>query len=459
LRDSVLRGGSGSTWGAVSMTFSSDTGRRFTAMRAYYLPRGASSFADVTMKMATLDGTYRLDRLHEVAESRFDKRAMKAAINGIDVHATYGDFAHTLHTRLGIGASGDGSKALALLARIQGGQRVRTVDALYKEMVLEAPATYAAADLALLHFADLEGAYETMAKEAEKARTLADLPGYQDDLTAARAAARFLDSIGSAKGAETPFVAWRNETELGILKGAAAANRAIFERDTLAAAAAVGEVSELEARLDDLREERRNSGGEELAGLRNSIASLEEKLRAATEKRDGFDARTRSLPADIDTAESFGAARTAARTFLDSYDSNTERLNAARTLSNDRRWPLENSRKELLIEQASLESRDGLVPPKLHEARLEMARTTGLAPEELPFVAELLDVDPSQERWRTAAEVTLSPVAKVVLVDIHRLKDLSQSINALKLDPRIRFEGVSTGNRAETARDPRMMSG
>lgn len=459
LRDSVLRGGSGSTWGAVSMTFCSDTGRRFTAMRAYYLPRGASIFAEVTMKMATLDGAYRLDRLDEVARSRFDKRDMKVAIHGIDVHNSYAEFAQTLHTRLGIGAGGDGSKALALLARIQGGQRVRTVDALYKEMVLETPATYAAADLALLHFADLESAYETMAKEAEKAKVLAELTGYQDDLAAARRTGRFLDSIGSAKGADTPFALWRIETEQGILNEAANSNRADFERDTLAAKTAASRVSDLESRLAALQEERRNNGGDELAGLKDRIASLEGEVRAATTKRDGFKARTQSLPGDIDTAESFVVAQSAACTFLDSYESNVGRLNIKRMEVRDKQWPLENSRKELLKEQESLKGRDGLVPRNLHEARVEMARATGLTTEDLPFVAELLDVHPSEERWRTAAEVVLSSIAKVVLVDIHHLKDLSREINPLKLDPRIRFEGVSTGNQTEAACDPRMMSG
>jgi hypothetical protein len=70
---------------------------------------------------------------------------------------------------LGIGANGDGEKALRLLVRIQAGHQIRTVDELYKEMILERPATYEAADRAISHFDDLEAAYLGMNTELQKA--------------------------------------------------------------------------------------------------------------------------------------------------------------------------------------------------------------------------------------------------------------------------------------------------
>ena len=94
------------------------------------------------MKMATLDGRLDLRELEPLAAAKFDKRAMTTRWPSMFVANTYTEFAQRLFDRLGIGAGGNGARALRLLARIQAGQQVRTVDGLYKAMVLEQPATY-----------------------------------------------------------------------------------------------------------------------------------------------------------------------------------------------------------------------------------------------------------------------------------------------------------------------------
>ena len=82
---------------------------------------------------------------------------MEARLPGLKFSATYLSFAATLHTWLGIGVGGDGARALKLLARIQGGRQFATVDRLYKDMVLEQPRTFAAANRAVEHFDDIGG--------------------------------------------------------------------------------------------------------------------------------------------------------------------------------------------------------------------------------------------------------------------------------------------------------------
>jgi uncharacterized protein YPO0396 len=114
------------------------------------------------MKMATLDGRLDLRELEPLAAAKFDKRALTTRWPSMFVANTYTEFAQRLFDRLGIGAGGNGARAVRLLARIQAGQHVRTVDGLYKAMVLEQPATYAAADSAAKHFDDLGRSYQEM---------------------------------------------------------------------------------------------------------------------------------------------------------------------------------------------------------------------------------------------------------------------------------------------------------
>ena len=181
LTDKVLRGVDGPTWGAISMTFTAGVGRRLTVLRTYHVPRGAVAFKDITMKMATIDGRLDLRELEPLAAAKFEKRALTTRWPSMFVASTYAEFAQRMFDRLGIGAGGNGSRALRLLARIQAGQQVRTVDGLYKAMVLEQPATYAAADNAAKHFDDLDASYQEMRTAAEKQHTLARLPQLWDE--------------------------------------------------------------------------------------------------------------------------------------------------------------------------------------------------------------------------------------------------------------------------------------
>jgi uncharacterized protein YPO0396 len=178
--EKLLRGKGGDTWGAVAMTFVNDQGGRFTALRTYYVPRRAARSADVQMQLVTHEGALSLQVLEAAVADRFHANTLKKLFPGVRVHRTYAEFSAVLHARLGIGAGGDGAKALRLLARIQAGNQVRSVDELYKDMVLERPTTYAAADRAIEHFDDLDAAYSAMRTEERKLEVLGPITDLHD---------------------------------------------------------------------------------------------------------------------------------------------------------------------------------------------------------------------------------------------------------------------------------------
>ena len=146
-----------------------------------------------------------LDTLEVAVPERFHANTLKKLFPGVRVHRTYAEFAAVLHARLGIGANGDGAKALRLLARIQAGNQVRSVDELYKDMVLERPATYAAADRAIEHFDDLDAAHAAMRTEEQKLELLEPITGlHERKVRAARRLAE-LDSFGVTRSGDTPL--------------------------------------------------------------------------------------------------------------------------------------------------------------------------------------------------------------------------------------------------------------
>ncbi|MBG6213815.1 MAG: hypothetical protein LH475_05910 [Cryobacterium sp.] len=459
LTDQVLRGAHEATWGAIAMTFIDDNQRRFTVLRAYFVPRGAHRFVDVSMKMATTDGCLDLRDLASCADSRFDKRALKARFVDLDVFDTYAAFAQTLYTRLGIGANGEGGKALRLLARIQAGQQVKTVDGLYKSMVLEEPATFAAADKAVDHFEDLERSYGAMVTEAQKAQVLERLPDLNEAYETATATADLVDTFGVHRTGDTPFVLWQLGTEQALLERADDTNRAARRANQTAVTQARDEETALRIRVAQLQQQQRNNGGDVLERLHNELVQLGDQHDDVARERANFDSRVQTLAAPIDSAASFSAAQRDADRFAAGFDAAEIALEGTRSALQRESYPVEESIRSLKQERAFLTGRESLVPQPLHNARLLIAEAAGIPAEELPFVAELIDLAAGEERWRQAAEVTLSSVVRVLLVDQTRLAHLSAAIDPLQLPVRIHFEGVALQLHQDLAGDPHYVSG
>ncbi|SDT16475.1 ATP-binding protein [Microterricola viridarii] len=455
LHDQVLRGGSEPTWGAIAMTFVDDNQRRFTVLRSYYVPRATNSYSEVSMRMATFDGALHLGELEDVVPAKFEKRALKARFAGIEVFDTYAAFAQTLYTRLGIGANGEGGKALRLLARIQAGQQVKTVDGLYKSMVLERPATYAAADKAVNHFEDLERSYGAMVTEAQKAQVLERLPELQKQFVEASDRADLVDTFGVARSGDTPLRYWELGTEQRLLADAGDGNRSERKRVQAALSAATAAEKELKAGLAESQRRQRENGGDVLAELTAEQARLTEARDDRLGSRARFEARVAVLAAPTRTAAEFAAAQAAAAEALAAFPDAQASAEAHHETLRREQYPLEEQVRTLKKERDFLAGRHSLVPQHLHGARLAIAEAAGMAPDELPFLAELIDLAPGEERWRQAAEVTLGSVARILLVDETKLAALSRAIDPLQLPVRIHFEGVplsaSTSSTADDA--------
>ncbi|HEU4567291.1 MAG TPA: ATP-binding protein, partial [Marmoricola sp.] len=266
--EKLLRGRNADTWGAIAMTFVNDQGSRFTAVRTYYVPRRAVRSGDVQMQLVTHEADLPLQAVEAAVPDRFHANTLKKLFPGVRVHRTYAEFAAVLHARLGIGANGDGAKALRLLARIQAGNQVRSVDELYKEMVLERPATYAAADRAVEHFDDLDTAYAAMRTEEQKLEVLAPITALAERGAHARARAAELDAYGvTATAGDTPLRLWLLQTHARLLERAVEDNRA--ERSATASALADGASAEaaLVGDLEAAKEAHRAAGGGNLQAL------------------------------------------------------------------------------------------------------------------------------------------------------------------------------------------------
>lgn len=461
-RDQVLRGGDGSpVWGALAGTFANDSGHKFTVMRLYYVKAGASVSSDVMTTFATLDGYVDLRRLDPLARNRFDKRELRGAIPGLVPHKTFWEFEDTVHTRLGIGGGDGGRKAMRLLARMQASMQISRIDDLYKTMVLEKPITYEIADSALGHFANLKATYLKMVDEAEKVKVLRRLPDLQHDLATAQVQADLIAEFGVDREGPSPYMLWQLQTERSLLDEAVVENRRDHAATSTRFADARRVESEYELRLEQISREKHANGGGAIDQRRDEITRLRSSQDDVRAANFAFQRQTEAINLIVpETAEQFLAARNLATEFLASFDDRAAALRSEEDAAQDDLAPLTSQQRDLFAEQKSLEGRAGMVPRRLHEARVRMAEAAGLDPmNDLPFVAELIDVLPDEEHWRKGIETTLGGVARVVLVDRRVRDQFSAAIDGISIRPRIRFEGVTLADHEDWRGDPDYVSG
>lgn len=138
--------------------------------------------------------------------------------DGTETLATDREFSARLQAVLGIGAAGSGAKAISLLARIQAGQQITTVDDLYKKLVLEEPETMATADAVVAHFDELESTRTRMLTAKQQVSALEPIRGIKDRIAAAAERVRVIDEVGVFTDPSSLAALWNAQRRLDLLR-------------------------------------------------------------------------------------------------------------------------------------------------------------------------------------------------------------------------------------------------
>jgi uncharacterized protein YPO0396 len=455
-RPRVLRGDRRDTWSAIAMTWADQSGAVFTALRAWYVPSSARALDDVVVVRATRDDTYDLRELDGPAGSRLARAAVTAT--GLTCFDTDRDFTARLHTTLGIGAAGDGHKAVGLLGRIQAGQQITTVDALYKTMVLEEPSTLATADAVVQQFDELSGTRERMITARRQVRALTPIRAHRDAIDRAVTRLRVIDDVGSFTDPTSPAALWRHERRLDLLRAAERdlAGRCGRAKQDVQDTAVL--IKAAETRLDAVVNTLRASGGDRLDTALREINGVERRLTEVERARARLDRALGTVGATVSTGEEFAALVEVARRALADTDARRTAQNAFAEATSERN-AAERDLAGLRAEHSAVKARRGNIPTALHTARDLLADAAGLTPDELPFVGELIEVRTEFEPWREAFNLALGGFATRMLIDIGRLNSFREAINAVPVAQRVHFEGVRTGMRDEVGLNDKTLPG
>ncbi|MFJ2300642.1 ATP-binding protein [Oerskovia paurometabola] len=444
----VLRGQKTDAWGGVAIVFVDDHGKKFTAARLYYVPATARLGSDVTMRMLTVDGHLVLRDVEPLARDGFAPQKLRALISGLSTHDTYQAFSARLFTRLGIGANGDGNKALELLAFVQAGAQFRTVDALYKQTVLERPGTYTKADKALVHFDHLADTYRTMQDEYRKASILRHIPEYWQKLTDARATLTTVDRLGHRLPGVTPMSVWAADREADLLVQAEASAYQQHKSTTAAHDDAELAAASADRIAEKAQQAYARAGGNELAELNRAIQQAEHdaatRLSALSRLTDDV-AALLTNSTDLSDRAHFDALRAHGEVDFADVDATRKQVGLKLQETAFRLRTMDGDLKTADADLQRLEATGSRIPARIDQMRAKACERAGLPVSKAPFLAELIGVNQDELAWQEAIEKVLGPAATRMLVPDELLDEFQRSVNDLRLGGELRFDGATAG--------------
>lgn len=465
IKDTVLRGDKGDTWSAIAMTWMDQSKQLFTATRIFYVPKGAQKNEESTFRRAVVNGPLDLRVLEQYAVGKFAPGILANAL-GLTVLETDSAFMAKLQSVLGIGAHGDGDKAMQLLARIQAGQQISTVDALYKQMVLEEPETFAIADKAIAHFDELAAVRTEMIRAEEQVNLLRPISGLRAQRTQALEKAALIEDLGALSGegstgdgAVSAFGLWRDRNALELLASEESDNRKSYAAAKTLKVSAAAAISTDEAALEVLRDNQRKSGGDQIEALNRDVRAAENALSAAQAERARFDRVLTATGISVTKKSEFDAMLRTGQAEIAESEGSSERRREAEYEAMHIKRTLEDESVSLKREIDRLRLQKGNIPAELHEVRSHCAQALGIQPDELPFVGELIDLRPEFEAWRAAIGLALGGFASTILVEHDKLDQFRSAIDAIRTERRIQFEGVEVGLRIEEPTDRFVLPG
>lgn len=428
------------TWSAVALTWQNLAGRTVTACRAMHMTADATSDTDITHALMLCEQDMDVRDLEPVVEQRFRQDAVRRAMPFLTTFGNeYGRYVARLSALVGIrGQDGDSAKAIRLLHKAQSSKGVHNIDDTFKRFVLDDSKVAARRDAAVEQFLSLRNGHEEMVRARDQIALLADLPGHWETYLGAGESSRGLRALVEEHDGASPLTGYVLGVHKRLLAARAEHERGERERQRAVHVQARAEYADLAERVRALERRRSSEGGDALDELDAQLRALDATHARITAARDAL-ARSCTLvaadvPEDADALRELASRRPGADEDPGVRSALYERIADAAAV--------EKRIGELRAELASFAGRRSNIPEQALRVRQRIAEGTGLSEQDLPFVGELVDVAPDEERWRTAADRLLGGFAMRLLVDSAHYRRVAAFVDENDLRTRVRYSPV-----------------
>lgn len=432
VRSDFLR--AGACWSGVRLRFDTADGQDpVVLVKLFKLNRGQMSSGDVKEICVLAREDLDLANLGAFVSEAVDIRGLKKEYPQATITEKHSVFQQRFQRFLGIVSD----SAILLLHRTMAAKNLGSLDALFREYMLDEPKTFAAADMAVEQFSELSQAHRSVVearRQLDVLDTIAELLDRWEtasgDSARIRALAEALDPVTNE---------WIIELAEKELDRAQAANARAEGEQRQASTA----LTEAQRDQDAARSRLRESGGAELENQQALLAHVRREHERITRTRERLEARIRTVGIESlpDSWEEFAELQRTGQKEAADTDL-LERLDNAKLAAHDRLRDLRQTRSGLEADRDAARRQQSNLDRRLLAARTLIARSTGLNESALPFAGELMEVRPEHTEWTGAIERVLRPLSRTILVEDRHLPEVTRALDEHHFGTRVVVESV-----------------
>ena len=396
----------GTAWSALALTYGNSQGRVVVLVQLFWLRGSSNGNTDVKRHYLIFERPF---DLREIKDFDLDVRKLKKSFPEAFAREDFQPYRERFCRLLGI----ESEQALRLLHKTQSAKNLGDLNTFLRDFMLDRPETFDAAERLVSEFAELNAAHQAVVTAREQVSTLlkevkAGVDGYKETCRLAllqeRIAALRVELAGALADAQQRKATLENQ-------------RAV---------------------LDDLKRQHREQGGDRIERLETEKAGLERSRDECLRKRAQVETGCRKLGwVAPETPHRFAEMTAQARQEVETWQE--QRVNRQQ-----QQFALVNQKaekeREFLVaaeEVKALRRQPSNVPAQMLGLRTVITRTLGLADAALPFVGELIEVDPREAVWRGAIERVLHGFALSLLVEERYYSAVSGYVNEAHLGGRL----------------------
>ncbi|WJG11420.1 SbcC/MukB-like Walker B domain-containing protein [Gordonia sp. Swx-4] len=432
-REIMYLRGTGPAWAAIAVTYTSTSGTAITGLVLKWLAAG--KMTDSHSSYFIYDGDADIVEVcNEWAAANYN--SAKFRDRGWRGGPGEGKYLSTLYSLIGIRGS---DAAQQLLGKAKSLKSVGGLAQFVREFMLDAPTSIVGISDALEQIDPLVEARELLDVARRKRTILGNIEEVHERYASESATFSVLDTIDS-----TTIRSYVNNLRIRNAQPEVAdLDDQITRLD--------GDLAALTTQHDQLRQDhslllaRIATSTGDLAPLREQLGGAQKLSTEVTARRNAYEDKVSALGFSAPTnAEGFWSLREELIEEATKIDGQLEagRAHYAEALA---REVAARSRRDTAQEELGrVEQAGSALPRTEHEMRRVIAHALQIDESELKYVAELVELDPDEERWRLAVEKVLRNAGLRLLVPDKHFRSALRFVNSHDMRGRIQLHQAET---------------
>jgi uncharacterized protein YPO0396 len=418
----------GTAWSALALTYRNALGQIVVLVRVFWLRGSANGSTDVRDHYLIFERAFDLKELEEFGRSNFDVRKLRHSFPEAFSRDQFRPYCERFSRLLGI----ESEMALRLLHKTQSAKNLGDLNAFLRDFMLDKPETFDVAERLVGEFGELNAAHQAVITAREQIETLKPARERHEQTLALAVKRNLLDELRA--GVDS----YREERRITLL----AEHISTLEIELAGLAGEIGRRHETlnnhKALLEDLKQQHRDLGGDQIARWGAEKSSLEIQRDERVRKRGQAKVACEFLGWSLsDSPQRFAELLGMARDEVENWQHRGKENRDAQFDLAARQKEAEGNFTKTVNEVQALRRQPSNIPAEMLELRAGIARAIGVSDDALPFVGELLEVKPDEAPWQGAIERVLHGFALSLLVDERHYPALANHINNTHLGKRL----------------------